>query len=218
MAKSISNIISEMIEMYPNIRSVADSTLLSRLKSAQEELYQFVGKEYSHKISNVTTTTTVYTMPDDYRDDNLIRVIYYKNENVTEKQIPRIIDTDLDEIKVTNEVWRTSPGIALERTVDEQSDVYVVYRQKPLDISLEPSDWDTTYPVIDDEYVDLLIYKVIKSISSYGDVPDISISNNYEREYIEKFAKAKSDFYKRRMRNKANKQSYKKYWWEIWIK
>lgn len=213
MAKSISDIIAEMIEMYPNIRSVADTTILSRIKAAQEELYQFVGKEYTLILQNVLTTKQVRVMPADYRSDNLIRVIYLNSQMIDGQFAPRIIEgADLEDIKLVDQVSYTDPIILIQRMEDELANAYVVYRQKPQDISIEPSDWDTTYPVIDDEYVDLLIYKVIKKIATYGDVPDIAISNNYEREYMEKFSKAKSDFYKRRMRNKKGKQSYKKYW------
>jgi hypothetical protein len=213
MAKSISMIIAEMIEMYPSVRAVSDATLLSRIKSAQEDIYQFVGKEYVYEINNVTTNNDYYLMPDDFRYDNLIKAVYYTD--IGTNLIPRIADTsaDLEKMKEPmDQVWRTNDTIWLNRQEAENTTVYVIYRQMPMDISIEPSDWDTTYPVIEDEYVDLLIYKVIKKIASYGDVPDISISNNYEREYQEKFAKAKSDFYKRKARNKKDKQDYKKYW------
>jgi hypothetical protein len=209
--KSIANLIFTMTDMYPTIRSVSDAVIVDRIKSAEDEIYQFLGKVIKKDIT-VTVDNKAVQIADDFRSDNLVKVLYYEQGTLKGSAYPDTeFDTvmDIDKLKIDefNDYLKLPLPIKANYNV-----ATVFYRPIPSEISEDPSTWDTTYPVIDDEYTDLLVYATIKAIALYGDCPDISINNNNERLYRDRLSKAKADWYKRRSRNKPNKQSHNKYW------
>lgn len=208
--RSISDIVYEAIERYPNISLLSDSSIARAIKSAEDEIYTFVSKETKYDfVGVVTETSQLLAMPANYRSDNLIRVVFYQGIATPGiGYLPVPIESDLTQFKYQED----NTKILLSKSPQYHTTVTVVYKAVPVLISNDSSDWDTIYPVVDDEYTDVLTYKIIKNLSMFGDIPDIAISNNYEKEYQSKLSKIKSDYYRRLRKNKKDRIDYKDYW------
>lgn len=209
--RSITDIVMEAREMYPAIIQVSDATIAKRIRDIEYDLYQFMGKETKKDITILNDGTTHYLIGTDFRNDNLLRVLMYDQTvggGSTVVGTPYITVEDIESLKdYENNTYLKFTYISAQYSV-----ATVVYRAIPADITADANLWDTTYPVIDDEYASVIIYKLIKQLAIFGDCPEITISNNYEREALQKISKAKADYYARKRRNNPNKVNYKDCW------
>lgn len=208
--RSISDIVTQAIERYPNIALVSDSTIASTITDIEFELYQFMGVETSKDIT-VTVNNVAKDIGSDFRSDNLIRVVYFNQTGTPGGSLDP--DVEYQGIEDIGSLKLSSFPQYLKLPLDNANYnvATVIYRAIPTAISSDANDWDSTYPCIDDEYIQVIVYKLIKQLSIFGDAPDIAISNNYEREALQKIAKAKTDYYARKRRNKVDRIDYKDY-------
>jgi hypothetical protein len=212
MSISVGQIVAEAIERYSGIRGMSSATIAMRLDKVQQLLYQFVGEVTTKDMA--ITADEVKVVDTNYRCDNLIKAYYYDRTGlVAGTEAPAGTEySEVIDIELLKEYDHPS-YVRLPMYTDAKYSVLTLfYRAIPTPISSDDSTWDTTYLCVDDEYSDLVLYKLIKTIATFGDIPDISISNNYEREYESLLAKAKSDFYRRKMRNNPDKITFREIW------
>jgi len=208
--RSISDIVAQAVERYPNIALVSDSTIASTITDIEYELYQFMGKLTSQD-KTVTVNNAAVDMGAYFRSDNLVRVVFFNQVGTPGGSLDPNVEyqtiEDIESLKIED----FPQYLKLPLNDANYNVATVFYRAIPTAISSDANDWDSTYPVIDDEYIQVIVYKLIKQLSIFGDAPDIAISNNYEREALQKIAKAKTDFYARKRRNKKDRIDYRDY-------
>lgn len=212
MGITVGQIVAEAIERYSGIRGMNNSTIAMTLDKAQQELYQFIGKVSTKEIK-VTTKETKH-VGSDYRCDNLIKAYYYDRTGLNDGDITPVGTDFIEVTDVESLKDLDNPSyVKLTPKTDSRYNVITLfYRAIPTPISTDESKWGVTFIEIDDEYSNLLLFKLIKTIATFGDIPDVSIANNYQREYDSLFAKAKADFYRRRARNRPNKIKHSDIW------
>lgn len=208
--RSISDIVINAKERYPNIALVSDATIASTITDIEFDLYQFMGVETSQNIT-VTENNAAKDLGAYFRSDNLIRVVYFDQTGTpggsADPDVEYQTIEDIESLKLEH----FPQYLKLPLNDATHNVATVTYRAIPTPVSTNADDWDSTYACIDDEYMQVIVYKLIKQIAMFGDSPDIAISNNYEKEALQKIAKARTDYYARKRRNKKDRIDYKDY-------
>lgn len=207
MSTTVSEIVAEAISRYPNIQLLDDATIARRLTQIFRKVYPYIGEV---AIANVDITEDgAYSVATDFRSDNLKRILLYnQDDGGVSVASSRYRVVDIDEARIEEH----DDKIYLHYLSDTYSVATVYYLPEPSAVSDDASDWDLTDIPIDDEYADLLVYKLVAELAIFGDIPDVAIANNYEMMYQELFAQAKADYYRRKQRNNKYKIKHEDIW------
>jgi hypothetical protein len=208
MSTSVAQIVSDAISRYPQIGLIDDTTLAKRVTVIERNIYQYIGTIDSADV--VVASTGTYAIASDFRADNMVAVRWY-NQAEGGSGTPGasyVEEPDIDALRVGFE----DSYLKFTARGGNYTKATVFYRPVPADVTADSSAWDLTYIQIDDQYADIITYKLVAELASYGDIPDVSIANNHERLYLDAFAKAKSDFYRRKQRNRTDKIKQKSIW------
>lgn len=208
MSITVSEIVSDAISRYPKIGLLDDSTIARKLTAIERNMYQYIGTIAQKDVT--VNSSGAYSVDTDFRVDNMVAVLWYSQSEggSAVDGASYYEEPDIDSLRIPY----CEDKIALTYRGGDYTVATVFYKPIPELLSSDSSTWDLTFLHIDDQYAEILVYKLVQELAVYGDIPDISISNNYERMYLESFAKAKADFYKRKQRNSTKKIKHEDIW------
>jgi len=207
MSTTVSEIVSEAISRYPTLQLLDDSTIARRLTQIFRKVYPYIGTITKAHVT--VSADGAYTVATDFRSDNLKRILWFnQDEGDGETAGTPFTESDIDEAIIEE----FNDKVYLQYRGSPYTIATVYYLPTPSAVSVDSSEWDLTELPIDDEYTDLLTFGLIAELATFGDVPDISIANNYERQFNEVFARTKGDYYRRNQRNKKNKIKHEDIW------
>lgn len=213
MAETVAEFISLLNEMYPN--SVNSSTIYTLINNEKRKYWDILSSTGTY-LFNLSSGVQDYTLPTNceftkikenglsvfnttstaYTSTNTFENYHYVGQD--EEVTGNVFFENYTTSKLSINPIPTN-GFLARLTYQKRPDIYAT--------SDSTSIWD-----LDQDYIDLIRYKVISRIAKMGHSPDVEIANNYEMDAMELERKIRMKQANYKVKTTRKRTSYREGW------
>ena len=201
------------VRLQYSTSSFPDATVVGWMNDTQNEIWKWLASTDQFQFTTIAGQAT-YDMASDMRIDRIQSVQVSASTVIdgTEQYLTYAFAGQDDQL-VGNQWFDALGQIGLypvpSTGTGDGYNVKITYEPRPVQLSTSTL---TTIPSLDEDYQDILKWRVLRDIARSGRDPDVDLANNFQADYDAILDRIKMDYYRRKQAAPRLQRPYSAGW------
>lgn len=207
MAETLGQVLNYINEILPN--RMNSTTIVTLINNETRKIWKHMTSTQLYNFDTITDQA-YYNLPSDCDFESIVEngVMISNTTNSTSYTVYTYCGAD-EELTGNRYFEGLTNTFGLYPIPDNSYSARIKYQERPLQIA--SSDTATQFN-LDQDYIDVIKFRVMSRVAKSGNNPDVDLGNNFELDAIELEKKLKVKRANERMKNPRYRHSYRLDW------